>query len=263
MLALEYFKGYCREKSMVNPEEQVEKGRAGKVRSPATPSRSLGECVQDVDKIYRQYSHASFSKEEVASVLGMSASSGPFSGRIYTLREYGLLVEEREGYKVSQSFHTLNSSLRESADFKRAALSAIQRSAVFNEILEQFKSKLPTREAIAHRLETQRQFTTERAKQAAGVLEESMKFAGVLDSNNNILPIRDQGRQAEGDQDKNRIPEQKVQQDEVKSNQSPNMLKLDIALDGGRRITVYYPPDMTRAEADKTTRVLKAISGDE
>ncbi len=128
-----------------------------KPRSPATPSRALDDAIADVKRIYDEHSHANLERSEIASVLKVSATSGPFGGRLFSLKEYGLLDQNGDSYKVSDTFLILNTDDKD-AKFKRTALAAIRRSATFQEILDAYPSKLPSVSSITHRLETQKHF---------------------------------------------------------------------------------------------------------
>jgi hypothetical protein len=230
-----------------------------KPRSPSAPSRSLKDVLDDVKKLYTEYSHATFSRSEIASALGMSATSGPFATRLYTLRAYGLLDPDGNDFKVSDSFRELNTASPADAGFKRHALGAIRRSDVFRELLDEFTSKLPTQTAVAQRLETQKKFNQAKAQTAATALEESLRFAGLLDASNNILPIREGAPPADDTQ-------HDEHDDEVFEDVSGNgaggpgaMLRTEVPITDGRRVVVHYPADLTGQEAQKVGNVLKAI----
>jgi len=235
-----------------------------KPKSPAVPSYSLKDSVDDVRKLYQTFSHAVFSKPEIATTLKMSSNSGPFVRRAFTLSEYGLLVESGAGHKVSDLFLTLNSGDASSAAFKRAALKAINNSAVFAEVLAEFKTKLPPQASVAQRLETQKKFNADRAKEVASVLERSLQFAGVLDSSNNILPVRDDS--SAGDTSKSQElhkEEPTVVTPPVTPGAVPmaNARRTEVPLTDGRIAIVQYPHDLSTAEAEKIGRVLAALVG--
>lgn len=234
--------------------------KSNKPKSPPTPSRALGDCVADVKKLYAEYSHGKFAKPEIASKLGLSANSGPFAARLFTLKEYGLLTQSGTDYSVSDTFMTLNSTDASNARFKTAALDAIRKSDVFRELLDEFKNKLPSTEAVAGRLETQKRFNAERAKAAANVLEKSLRYAGVLDGSNNILPIRETpgtGGGAGGDQDRERDHEPDT--GSVDENVPPDTFGMEIPVGDGRKVVVRYPQDLSAEEAKKVGNVLNAI----
>jgi hypothetical protein len=169
-----------------------------KPKSPPVPSKNLEGCMADVQKLYAEYSHGSFSRSELASALGVSAGTGPFAARLASLRQFGLIESSGTDYKVSENFMVMNSNGRDSAAFKTTALRVIKLPSSFRELLDDFPSKLPSKDAVASRLETQKKFNAEAAVRAAAVLEESLRYAGVLDGSNNILPVRDDGSRGGG-----------------------------------------------------------------
>jgi hypothetical protein len=234
--------------------------KSRKPRSPATPSRPLGDCVSDVKKLYAEYSHGKFQKAEIASKLGLSAGSGPFAARLFTLKEFGLLEQSGSDYSVSDSFMVLNSSDQADAKFKSAALAAVRKSDVFQELLDEFKTKLPSIEGIATRLENQKRFNADRAKVAAGVLEKSLRYAGVLDNSNNILPIRDTPG---GDGAAGASGEDPVHGEDLGVDQKllSDTLGVEVPVGDGRKVLVRYPHDLSAEEAKKVGAVLAAIVG--
>jgi hypothetical protein len=234
-----------------------------KPRSPATPSRALDDAIADVKRIYDEHSHANLEKSEIASVLKVSAMSGPFGGRLFSLKEYGLLDQNGDSYKVSDTFLTLNTNNKD-AKFKRAALAAIRRSATFQEILDSYPNKLPSVSSIAHRLETQQKFNPGPAKSAASVLEKSLRFAGVLDSSNNILPVRDAGAAAADEHEHeldNRRSRNGRHEDHREDALGPGTLSVEIPVAEERTVVIRYPHDLSAEEATKVGNVLAAIVG--
>ena len=234
-----------------------------KPRSPATPSRALDDAIADVKRIYDEHSYASLEKSEIASVLKVSATSGPFSGRLFSLKEYGLLDQNGDSYKVSDTFPTLNTNNKD-AKFKRAALAAIRRSATFQEILDSYPNKLPSVSSIAHRLETQKKFNPVPAKSAASVLEKSLRFAAVLDSSNNILPVRDAGDPGADEHDHeldNRRSRNDRHEDHREDTLGRDTLSVEIPVAEERTVVIRYPHDLSAEEATKIGKVLAAIVG--
>jgi hypothetical protein len=226
-----------------------------KPNSPASPSFGLKEVLADAGKLYQKYSHASFSQAEVASGLGMSSTSSSFSRRLRSLTEFGLLDTTGGNYRISKLFHNLADAQNGTSVFKTSAFSAIQRSTVFADILSDFKTKLPEQAVVAQRLEKQRGFNADRAKEVAAVLQKSLEFAGVVDSNNNILPTRD-APEARFANPQDVLLEQEVER-EPPSARSPR--RSEIPLSDGRVAVVVYPHDLTTAEAQKIGSVLTAL----
>jgi hypothetical protein len=231
------------------------------------PSRTLEDCLDDVKKLYREYSHAKFTKSEMGSAFGVSAATGPFAQRLFSIKEFGLLEQSGGDYSASDTFMTLNSSDHGDARFKQAALEAIRRSEIFREVIDSASGKLPSVSAVAHRLETQKRFNAERAKKAADVLEKSMLFAGVLDNSNNILPVRDTGSRgtAAEDDEQDDTPDDDRRNgrrdDHRDETLDTDTLSVEIPVGEDRKVTIRYPRDLSTDEATKVGNVLSAIVG--
>lgn len=238
-------------------------GKSKKVKSPRTPSYALETSFDDAKRLYDNFSHASFSKAEIASSLSLSATSSSLTKRVFALTEYGLLDNHGDQFSVSQVFHTLDSGPVDGANFKTAALQAIKRSDVFAEILEDFRTKLPDMDVISQRLEKQKGFNADRAKEVASILEKSMRFAGVLDANNNILPVRDDqnNERAEGEQPAGGQGSENPQGQDTDNFRVPadGLRRTEVPLGEGRVAIVLYPEDLTVAEAGKVGNVLQAL----
>jgi hypothetical protein len=232
-----------------------------KPRSPAVPSWGLKDAFEDTKKLYDTYTHGTFSKSEFASVLKISATSGPTQARIFTLKEYGLVEGTNDSFKVSQRFMEMKDEPPTSAIFRRNALQAIRGSAIFTELLNEWKTKLPPREAVANRLEQQKRFNPDRAKEIAAVLEDSLRFAGVLDQSGNILPVRDDPNAGGERDDQRRSNEDELRDDDVDLDDMKVLahLRTEIPLGDGRRVIVSYPNDLSNKEAAKVGKVLAAI----
>ena len=242
---------------------------AKQVRSPATPSFALKDSFEDARKLYRKFSHAAFGPTEIASTLGLSATSSSLRKRIYALTEFTLLFETAGVYKVTQQFHTLDSSPVGAREFKRAALHSVENVATFHELMTEFSAKLPEQAIVAQRLEKQKGFTAERAKEVASIFERSMRFAGVLDSNGNILPIRDADGEKETSvsvfsdqkQDSNAQVDSRLAYGDVLElgTSVTRLRRSEIPLADGRMAVVFYPQDLASKEANKIGNVLSAL----
>lgn len=229
-----------------------------KTKSPATPSYGLKDSYADAKKLYAKFSHASFSAPEIASALGMSSSSSSFTKRVFALTEYGLLDRVGDKFTVSKTFHTLDQSDAAEPGFQRAAMSAIRRAAVFSEILADFKSKLPPEDVVAQRLEREHGFNAGRAKDVARILQTSLTFAGVIDANNNILPVRDVDPQPDIDQ-AGVGGEQEAAATAQSVGPMAGLRRTEIPLSDGRIAVVQYPHDLSSGEATKIGKVLAAL----
>jgi hypothetical protein len=233
--------------------------KSNKPKSPPVPSRSLEDCVADARKLYEAYTHGTFSRSEIGSTLKVSSTSGPFAQRVFSLREFGVIESDTSNFRVSATFKTINSAERGSAEFKSAAVAAIKKSETFRDLLVAFPNKLPAQEIVASRLENQKKFNPDRAKQAAKVLEDSLRYAGVLDSSNNILPVRDDPNAGNSDTSNNGDNTDDEQHDEELADPTTPTLSVEIPVGTDRKVAIRYPRDLTPEEAKKVGNVLGAI----
>jgi hypothetical protein len=231
-----------------------------KPKSPPTPSRPLGDAVADVEKLHGEYSRQKFTKPEIASTLGLSATSGPFAARLFTLRAFGLIKQDGSDYSVSDQFMTLKSMNPGDAKFKHAALSAIRASDTFRELLVEFGDKLPSTGAVAERLETKKAFNAAPAKTAATVLEKSLRYAGVLDNSNNILPVRAGAENGAGSTGGS-PPVGEGDQGREEEQLHRDILSMEIPVGDDRKVLIRYPRDISSDEAKKVGNVLAAVVG--
>jgi hypothetical protein len=153
-------------------------------------------------------------------------------------------------------------ALRRGSRARTRAASAAH--ALFQEILDSYPNKLPSVSSIAHRLETQQKFNPGPAKSAASVLEKSLRFAGVLDSSNNILPVRDAGAAAADEHEHeldNRRSRNGRHEDHREDALGPGTLSVEIPVAEERTVVIRYPHDLSAEEATKVGNVLAAIVG--
>lgn len=224
--------------------------KKGAAKSPRAPSHSLEVSFSDAQRVYDRYSHAVVSMPEVAAALVMSGKSSALRQRIFTLKQFGLLDSSGSDFRVSSLFLQMKSSDRDSPQFKGHAITAIERSSLFAELLSEFEGKLPPSELVATRLETQRRFSADRAREVADALEGSLRFAGILGAGGNILPVREEQLE-----DTDSEPQAAGDQHAVRA----LGLKVEVPLERGRTVTVFYPADMTSDEAAKMSNVVKAL----
>lgn len=229
-------------------------GRKKKPNSPKAPGMPLRSAIAEVSKLYQRYSHGSFARSEMASVLGMSAGSGAFLGKTATLKEYGLINESGGFLTVSDVFKAMYQAPAGSAELKRNALQAIRTPSVFARLLQQFNSKIPDEQALALRLETSERFNRDRAIAVAHALRTSLADYGLIDGNGNLLPVRDEGPtdlqeplSAEAD-DMPEIPP------------GPGLFRVEVPLGSGRRAVLALPEDLDARDTARICSVLNAYT---
>lgn len=232
--------------------------RQSKPKSPKAPGTSLRSAVAEVSKIYQRYSHGSFSRSEMASALGMSSGSGAFLGKAASLKEYGLIAEGGGSAQVSDLFKAIYQAPAGSAELKRHALQSIRSPAVFARLLQQFSSKIPDEAALALRLETQERFNRDRALAVASAFRTSLSEYGLVDSNGNLLPVREESTASTEPQEQTGDEEDSGSDAAVVSGRQ----RLEVALRGGRKAVLIVPDDLTKADTRKISALLGALAAD-
>jgi hypothetical protein len=225
--------------------------RKKKPNSPKAPGTSLRNAVAEVSKIYQRYSHASFTRGEMASALGMSSGSGAFLGKAATLKEYGLIDEAGGAAKVSDLFKAVYQAPLGSAELKRYALQAVGTPAVFARLLQQFATKVPDDGAIALRLETQERFNRDRAAAVAAAFRVSLADYGLIDGNGNVLPVRDEPIARDDESD---APEA------AEASELPGSFRVEVPLGSGRKAVLALPEDLSASDTSKICAVLAAYT---
>jgi hypothetical protein len=82
-----------------------------------------------------------------------------------------------------------------------------------------------------------------------------MRYAGLIDANNNVLPIRDGGTRHEDQQHKGDGGDGH----EDLTPPTKDDLRVEVPVGEDRKVVVYYPRDLTADEAVKVGNVLGAI----
>lgn len=224
-------------------------------KSPAVPSRSLELCRSDIVRLYESFAHASFGKSEIASAFRVSSNSGSFSKRLFSLKEFGLLDGSMDTFRVSDPGKSFIKATLGSGELKSLGLDALRGSAVFNSLLNSFKSKLPDSDVVTNRLEGQYKFNPKTAKVTAQVLEDSLRFIGALDDRNNILPVRpDEASRTSIYEDREAPSEPSDEREEA--TEQGQLLKFQMPLEEDRMVTILYPRDLKDHEAERVGKAL-------
>jgi hypothetical protein len=234
-----------------------------KPNSPKAPGIALRGAVAEVTKVYRQYSHSTFTRGEMASSLGMSSGSGAFYAKAATLNMYGLVEESGGKIKVSDAFKALHQAPASSAEMKRNALQAISKPVVFASLLRQFGQKIPDESAIALRLEMSERFNRDRALEVASAFRSSLADFGLIDGNGNVLPVRDEqdgGVPGHDDEDDQQATTPGGGSKVADIPAQPGTFRVEVPLANGRRAIVALPEDVSAADTTKICAILNAYA---
>jgi hypothetical protein len=230
--------------------------RVKSISSP--PVKNLEDSFNYAKKLYDTFTHSKFVKSEIASVLNFTASSGGFALVLNALRNFDFIELDQNGYLLTENFKNLNFAQKGSNDFKKFSNQSIINIPLYVELLGAYQHKLPPQHIIAQRLELNKKMSPNWAKNVARAFEESLKYAGFLDNNNNILPFKEELTPETKNTNNNEILEDTTNQIEV----SKNILILGIPLKDNRVVKIYYPNDMTMDEAKKIANILNALTSE-
>ncbi len=224
--------------------------------SPPTPSFNLEKCIEDASSLYKQYSHSPFARTEIAAVLNLSATSGPFRQRLASLKMYNLISSSSSNqFTITEIFERLHFAEKDSHEYKKAAQDAIESASTFKEILHQFSNQLPNIATLARKLETTMGFNHNTAARTAKTLSTSLTEAGLIDLKGNIIPIRDEYSQPV---DSHKPTGQQLIEQPLLS--QPKILRTEIALKNNIVITIEYPAELSQIDTQKIKAVLDALT---
>ena len=235
-----------------------------KRRSPLAPAYSAEHCFDVTSRLHEKIGDHVFDQAELAAVLGISPGASTTDRLVSSLRQFGLLEKDDRGLTLTERALVLVTAKAsgDASAFRIAALETVDSSPVFKELRESFGAKLPPIDALVSRL-AKSGFTARSAKQTASALRESLRFAGVVDGDDNIIgdldnlpaPVADESEITPIDQVD--FSEVAVNEEQVEVNLSHP--RIDVPLEGGRMATVLYPARLTRADVEKVYAVLDAL----
>jgi hypothetical protein len=235
-----------------------------KRRSPLAPAYSAEHCFDVTSRLHKKIGDHVFDQAELAAVLGISPGASTTDRLVSSLRQFGLLEKDDRGLTLTERALVLVTAKAsgDASAFRIAALETVDSSPVFKALRESFGAKLPPTDALVSRL-AKSGFTARSAKQTASALRESLRFAGIVDGDDNIIGDLDNLPEPVADESEI-TPIDQVDFSEVAANEEQVEVNLshpriDVPLEGGRIATVLYPARLTRADVEKVYAVLDAL----
>jgi len=226
-----------------------------KGRSPKAPGVSLKAALREVDKVYDAYGHATFSRAEMATAMGMSPASGALLNKIGAIREYGLLAGRGAAMQVSDLYRSLHGALQAGGeDTREHALAAIRSAAAFRLLLEEFPNRIPDLPVIAMRLENKERFNRVRARIVADAFRSSLAEFGLIDSSGNLVEVL-----PKPDADSAGLPvgERPEAIPTIGPMSVPGSFRVEIPLSAGRKAAMTLPDDLSEADVARIRAVLR------
>lgn len=123
-----------------------------RTRSPNYPRISLRDAIERVEKLYKKERTHTTTREAIAEGLGYTSLNGSSMGTISTLRQYGLLVEETDGIRVSQAAVALVMLPESDPERMQALREAAFAPRLFSEFHEEYGGTLPSDVSLRYAL---------------------------------------------------------------------------------------------------------------
>lgn len=231
-------------------------------KSPSCPSRSLADCFDEGMKLYDAYPNASFDQAQIASVFGLSVTSGFFKGLLSDIKQYGL-IEKSGANEFVVSSALKEYSIADNAEKRTIRYELAVRPKVFSQILDNQGNHLPAEATLVGVLIARFGFNKARASKVGKALRSSLEWAEAIDAKGNVIrPSVDN----EDSPDNTAIPEGSIEKnDETSPIQLDPIVKKhdlisEVPIGDGRKVRIEYPDDLTEKEANKVGLVLKALS---
>jgi hypothetical protein len=122
-------------------------------RSPNYPAFSLKEAIEKIRLVYDKERRSPTTPEVVASHLGYSQGIGGPGGRaLSALRQYGLLEDIDGKVRISDAAYAILHYPEVSPERIQALGSAINRPALFRELLAEYGESIPSDATLKHNL---------------------------------------------------------------------------------------------------------------
>lgn len=123
-----------------------------RTRSPNYPRIGLRDAIERIEKLYKKERTHTTTREAIAEGLGYTSLNGSSMGLISTLRQYGLLVEESDGLRVSQSAVALAMLPKSDSERIEALREAAFAPRLFSEFYEEYGDTLPSDVSLRYAL---------------------------------------------------------------------------------------------------------------
>ena len=249
-----------------------------KRRSPLAPAYSAEHCFEVASRLQDKFGRETFDQEALAGVIGVSPGASTTDRLVSSLRQFGFVDRTNIGLSLTDRQRGLRFA-RSGGDmvrFREIALETVDAAAVFQEMRGDFGVKLPPEDALIARFE-EKGFTQRSARQTARALTESLRFAGVLDDDNNIISdLKDvvpaietmEAPEAEETAEVTPIEDVDFEDASVAADAGEPAAseeaflarpRIDVPLGKGRSASVLYPAGLTRSEVEKIYGVLDAL----
>lgn len=141
----------------------------------------LENAVDDIRKVAFELGRGTHDRGSIARALGYSSGVGLAARKVAALVHYGFLSRTGAEYETTELADQVLHP-RSPGEDREAILEAAKRPALFQEVLEKFESQGRLPGQLANILLRDHGITREAAPDAAGVVQRSLQFAGLVDA---------------------------------------------------------------------------------
>ena len=233
-------------------------------RSAAYPSITIEKAIEFILPVVRSFPREGIiiTREDVARVKKTSAAA--IQRDVATCAQYGILLKDKEGYKISETAKLLANQFIPDTETKRIVLECFQSPKLYKDLLKYLNNHaIP--DDLPYTLVKSHGISDKAAPEAAKIFIENAKFSGVL-GDDGILRVDDGGESVPYanviEDTPKREPKifeiQEVQQNLLAS-VSKGVEKEIINLGNKRSFIISYPDDITKKELNIVKKHLEII----
>jgi len=157
---------------------EAEPNRGKQERSPRSPSHSLAESLDNIEKVYRECGRSEVPAEVAAAAMGYSSLSGASRTALASLSYYNLLHRQGVMQKVSDVALRILRPLSESSKLEALSI-AVKSPQIFADLWDNQQN---CSENVLSSILVHRGYTEEGARKTARVFKENVEFMSAFAS---------------------------------------------------------------------------------
>lgn len=146
-----------------------------RTRSPNYPAINLSEAIDCARRIFAQEHFHKASDETIAQDLGYTGLNGRSIGIISALKKYGLLVQEGDGFRISEDAQAILEFEPSNKERRDAIYKAAFMPNLFHDLYEEFGDTLPS-EGNLRQFLIKRKFHPEKANDVVQIYRDTLEL---------------------------------------------------------------------------------------
>lgn len=220
-------------------------------RSNSYPSISIEEALELTTLINKNGGYHFIKLEDIANIT--KKSIGGMSQKVGSAVQYNLLeMKPGIGYRPSDLFKRISKPLS-ATERRQSLIAAFNSPKLYLELISKLEGNpLPSEGILTNILERDHHIYDDAAKKAAMVFLENLQDLNLRNSNDE-LDFATEGQQDETSEvniTNTTKPNIEIDKPIAISEQSGNLLKLEIGLTSSKKAIIYYPPDMSNLDIE-------------